>query len=59
MRPPEELPKAMASASAEVAICRRPGACESVACPCPYCLRIEPGDKRSVEEILGTIGQLN
>lgn len=58
MLPPEALPLAK-DCDAEVVICRNPLACESVACPCPYCLRVSPKDKRSVEEIQNAIGQLN
>jgi hypothetical protein len=58
MLPPEELPLAK-DADAEVVICQRPSACESEACPCPYCLRVGPDDKRSVAEIVDAIGQFN
>ncbi len=58
MLPPEDLPLAK-DGNAEVVICRNPTACESDACPCPFCLRVGPEDKRSVEEIQNAIGQLN
>ena len=58
MRSPEELPVAT-DEGADVFVCRRPQACESDALPCPYCLRIELGDKRAVEELVDTIGQLS
>jgi hypothetical protein len=58
MLPPEALPRAKFD-DAEIVICRGSARCESLACPCQFCLRIATTDKRSLDEILESLLRTN
>ena len=51
--PPEMLPSTGAEDEAEVVICRGPPRCDGQGpAPCPFCVRVNPGESGDVEAIL-------